>query len=308
MNKKLSRPEDFAQYVEFPNGYPHIIVELGVARGGTTAMSHVLRCSPSFDAYGEDILRNAIAYPQLQGRDPVTLQMPGKDSYVILKETYGPATESMIAHFPLKVLQVAAKHAGISKKEFLQKTQVLAITKEPLATYNGWLKYWTITKNHLTSREQAFEELGELSMTNLIAAYNCLFETVQDAVKQGLKTTVIDINMFENPNPSIDGVIKRICERLGIEFTHDMVMFKDAKKTIKRDIYPVTIDAKYQGLHKELDKLGFRYFPPNYQYSSEVLPSLEKAGLIQRFLELHHIAEQTFGPINLPIYLTKNDA
>lgn len=300
-------PKNFAKYIQFPNGYPKMIVELGVARGGTTAMGKVLGCSTSFDAYGEDILRNAVAYPQDQGREPVTIQMPGENSCVFLKETYGPATKSMIAHYPLKALQLAAERAGISEKEFIQKTQVLAITKDPLAIYNGWLKYWILTKNHLTSLDEAFKEFGELSLTNLVTAYNCFSETIFNAIDQGLRTTVVVGEMFDNPPQGVEGVIQQICDKLDIEFTHDMVMFKDSKKKRKIDLYPVTIDTKYKGLHKEIDNLGFRYFPPNYKYSSEILPSLQGAGLVNSYVDLHYLAEQTFGQVDLPSYITKVD-
>jgi len=303
MEKGSSNPENLAKYIQFPNGYPKMIIEIGVARGGTTAMSKVLACSPSFDAFGEDILRNAITYPKDQGRDPISIQMPGENNHVFLKETYGPSTESMISYYPLLVWQLAAERAGISEKEFIQKTRVLGVTRDPLAIYNGWLKYWTIIKG-LTSIDEAFEKFGQLSLTNLIAAYNCFSGTVLSALDQGLETNVVVAKMFENSAQGVEGVIQKICDKIGIEFTHDMVMFQDSKKEQKIDLYPVSVDSKYKGLHKQIDDRGFRYLPPNYNYSDEILPSLQKAGLMQCYRVLHHIAEHTFGQVGLPSYMT----
>lgn len=299
---KLLTPDDFAQYIEFSNGYPHTLIEVGVARGGTTAMSQVLACSSSFDAYGEDMLRNAVAYRLREGAEPDMIRMPGEDSHIILKETYGPATESMVSHYPLKVLQLAAEHAGVTKDTFLKKTQLLAVTRDPLAIYNAWLKYWTIAKS-VPTIEDAHELFGNISLTNLVEAYNCLTETVLTARSEGIKTTVIVTEMFKNPSQGIQGAIKAICQRLGVEFNNEMIIFQDRKKDQKRDIYPVTVDAKYIGLHEDIGANGFRYFAPSYRFTDEILPILRDASLLSQYQLLHHMAEDTFDTINLPYYL-----
>ena len=303
--RSLLSPEDFARYISYPNGYPQTMLEVGVARGGTTAMSQVLACSPSFDGYGEDMLRNAIAYPLNRGEDPVLIQMPGEGHHIILKETYGPATESMIGHYPLKALQLAADRNGISKEEFRANTQLLAVTRDPLAIYNGWLKYWTIVRDVATI-EEAYDEFGELSLVNLVEAYNCLTETVLNAGDDGIKKTVVITSMFENPPQGIQEAMGSICERLGVEFSADMIMFNDPKRDQKINIHPVTIDSKYVGLHEDIDNKGFRYFPPNYKYSTEVLPVLQKAGLLDQYQILHDIAEDAFGKIGRPSFTADN--
>lgn len=299
---RLLGPENFAQYIQFPHGYPHTIVEIGVARGGTTAMSQVLACSPSFDAFGEDMLRNAIAYRRNRGEEPVTINMPGEDARIILKETYGPATESMVSHYPIRALRIAALRSGISEDEFTRKTQVLAVTRDPLAIYNGWLKYWTIARGASTI-EEAYEEFGKLSLINLSEAYSCLAETVEEANNQGLQTTVVTTGVFKNPAQRIQGVFRAICEKLGIEYTDDMILFRDPEKDRKIDIYPVTVDAKYVGLHEDIDNKGFRYFPPSYRYTAEVLPALREAGLVQQYQVLHQLSEADFGKIEVPDYI-----
>lgn len=297
-----SSPENFARYIEFPRGLPRMTVGIGVARGGTTAMGQVLGCSPSFTAYGEDALRNAIAYPQGQGREPDTIQMPGEGDHVFLKETYGPATESMVAHYPIDAWRLAARRAGISDEEFNAKTSVLGITRDPLAIYNGWLKYWALTKD-LPSIDEAYEQFGDLSLTNLAAAYDCFTDTVLKSRSEGLNTKVVVAKMFENPAEGVEGVFQKISDELGIEFTPGMVMFRDPNKAQKRDIYPVTVDAKYRGLHEDIDDRGFRYLPPKYKYSGEVLPSLRDAGLIEAYKSVNSMAKATFGHIDLPSYM-----
>ena len=299
--RRLLGPEDFAEYIEFPQGYPNTVVEIGVARGGTTAMSQVLACSPSFDGYGEDMLRNAVAYRRNRGEDPDRIQMLGEGTQIILKETYGPATESMVSHYPIRALQLAAQRAGISDEEFTQKTQVLAVTRDPLAIYNGWLKYWTIARD-VTTIEEAYSEFGELSLVNLAEAFSCLTETVLSAKQQGFKTTVVTTEMFENPTHGIYGAMRLICERLGIEFNEEMILFQDPKKEEKIDIYPVTVDQKYSGLHEDIDKKGFRYFPPNYRYRNEVMTALRETGMLVQYQTLHKLAEETFGEVKLPDY------
>lgn len=300
--KEFLTPKDFAKYIQFPNGYPNVILTLGVGRGGTTAMSKVLSCSPSFDAFGEDILRNAIAYPTDQDEEPVTIQMPGNGQSVFLKETYGPITPSMIVHYPIRVLQLAAKRTGISEAEFIKKTHVLGITRDPLAIYNGWLKYWMITKDPKTI-DEAFKKYGQLALTNLIAANNCFLETIISAQSQGIDTSMVVMKVFEHPDGGVENVIQKICDRLEIEFTPSMVMFQDIKKKQKMDLYPVSVDEKYKGIHKEIDNKGFRYILPNHKDTYNILPSLEEAGLIQSYKRLNQMSEGIFGKIALPNYM-----
>ncbi len=302
MKKEFLKPEDYAKYIHFPNGYPNMIITLGVGRGGTTAMSKVLSCSSSFDAFGEDVLRNAIAYPTDQGKEPITIQMPGNGKSVFLKETYGPITPSMIVHYPTRVLQLAAEHAGVSEAEFIKKTKILGITRDPLAIYNGWLKYWMITRDPKTL-DEAYKKYGQLALKNLIAAYNCFLGTIISAQDQGIDTSMVVMKVFEHPDGGVENVIQKICNRLEIEFNPSMVMFQDIAKKQKTDLYPVSVDKKYKGIHKEIDNKGFRYILPNHDDTYKVLHSLNEAGVIKSYKQLNQMSERIFGKIALPSYI-----
>ncbi len=188
---------DLSSRIDFQGQIPNIILGVGPCRSGTTAMLRVF-AEAGIDAWSQPIKTTLRDF--LNGKpNPYVFTVPDKP-VIFIKETLGADTREESTLNPLAVLLDAGVPA--------EKLHVLALTREPLATVDSWIR---------VIKKSSPEEL----VAHALQAITTTARIKQQADRLGISTNSFVYESLRDNQPS--SVIEKLFNRLGLPFSSSIL-------------------------------------------------------------------------------------
>ncbi len=203
----------------------------------------------------------------------------------------------MIEHFPTVVYEHACRRYKLSVNELKNRTRIIAVTRDPLAIFNGWLKYYGIKYN---TKDKYPYEYAEKALADLVLAYNIFTNTIMDSIDRGYKVHGIVAELFSGND--LFATFEKMTNRIGIKM--DLSVINWSVNEVKQSLSNIPVDdLKYIKLTEGLSDSKFKYVEPIYEHTdSWILNEIKKSDLSRGYFQIHHLCTKDFGDISIPKY------